>query len=1805
MSTPTSIALSYAQERLWFLEEFQPGTAAYTIPAAFRIRGELDTDRLQRALDTVVARHLPLRTRFGEDGDGRPTAEVVDDVGVDLRVVEASLDEAAEIASREAERGFDLTQVPLIRSVLARVGPDDAVLVLTVHHIAADGWSMDLIARELAAAYDGEPLGDLPTSYADHAASQRAAEDSAALAHWTQQLDGVAPLELPTRPRPAVATSNGEAVQVELDPELVKRLGTFAARQRSTLYMVVLAALEVVLSRFSGQDDFAVGSPVAGRASSDLEQLVGMFANTVVQRADLSGDPSFADLLKRVRRTAISSYAHQDVPFERIVSELGVPRDLSRTPVFTVTFAMQNYLQTVAGNNGLAMERFLHDLRVTRYDLELYLFVDEHGVNGHLMYNTDLFERGLAERLRDALLCVLEAVPDQPDTLVSRLPLLPAAQLTDVLAAGVGPAVEPTDDTLVDLLARQAAATPDAVAVTCDGASLTHAELVERSFHVAQALNSRGVGRDDVVGLCAQRSLAQVVGLVGILRAGAAYLPLDPDLPPARREFLVTDAGAVAVLASAPGLQDGALLVDDLVARAASTSANDSAGSVAVGPRDAVYVIYTSGSTGQPKGVLTEHRAIVNRINWMQRLYRLGAGDAVLHKTPVGFDVSVWELLWPLVSGARLVLAVPGGHRDTAYLRDVIREQQVTTVHFVPSMLSLFLSEEGVDQLSCLRWLFSGGERLAPDLARRAAEVTGAQVHNFYGPAECAIEVCEWPVAKVDPDATTVPLGPPMGGVDVRILDAGLAPVPFGVVGELCIGGIGPARGYLNRPELTAASFVDDPFTPGGRLYRSGDLGRQRPDGVIEFVGRRDAQVKLRGQRLELGEIEAALRTVPGVVAAAADVRGDLLVGYAVPGSGADLEADELRAGVALQLPETMVPGAFVVLDELPLGPTGKLDRARLPEPEVVRVQAAERIPPSTPVEKAIASAWQQVLEVDEVVLDDDFFHLGGHSLVAIQVVAKLRSTLPEGARGLSVMDLFRLRTVRRMAEFAVSDEVGEQHLLHELTAEVARPLLTVVCVPHGGGSAVIYQGMADELPRDVALYALAIPGHDVGVTEEALPFKELAARVCDEVVERIEGPVVLYGHCGVGSAVIVELALLLQQAGRAADAVYIGASFPFARPTGLFGRLVGLVSSERLTGDRSYENWMRALGADLSDLDPEQARFIIHNVRKDSQTAERYFTDLFETQLGRLEAPVVSVVGEHDPATDYATERYREYHRLSPVTALVELPAAGHYFVKYRPGDLAEIVTQVHPALARGGSDVGSSSWTLSQVSREDEAPVLAGIEAADARPGLSAGPVRKAAVGGQPGEGRGTARPSMGRFAIIAGSQLVSNLGSALTDFALPLWVFLQTQSVTQYAILFTLAMVPGLLVAPLAGAIVDRHRRKVVMLVSDTVAGVLEAGLAVLYFTGNLSVWHVYLLVASMSMALTFHRLAYQSAIPQLVPKRYLGHANGLSQMFGGMAQLAVPLVAAGVMAAAGLGGIITIDISTFLFAFVILVLVRFPMTMPFSRKETLLHEMKLGFQHATRTSGFRAMLAWFALLNIFLSPMVLLLSPLVLGFSDLRGVGIVSAAGGAGAFVGGLVLGIWGGPRERKMRGVLVSAVAIACFAFLAGTTPRVSVVALAFAGLYFSLSVMNGIYATIVQTKVAPRFHGRVFAVQTLAAWSTLPLAFLVVAPGLAAWFEPLMLPGGVLADSVGRVIGVGPGRGVGLLYLVLSVVIAVLSLVSLANPRLANLDVEMPDAVPDDVIGLAELEAAHGGPTSPVSPDGTSTAAAARSRATV
>ncbi|MFI5906735.1 amino acid adenylation domain-containing protein [Dactylosporangium sp. NPDC051541] len=1692
--------LSFAQERFWFLEQLAPGNTAAVIPIVLRLRGELDPDRLAAAISGVVARHEPLHSRFVDAGDGRPELRIDPPAPVPLP------DLPREDLETFLAQPFDLATAPMLRAALVRAAADEHLLAIAVHHIAADGWSMDRFAAELATLYAGATPPALPVRYRDFAAWQRADTGLAgSVEYWRATLAGVEPLDLPTdHPRPARQTFSGAEHSFAVG--LRDELHALARDHGVTLHMVLLAAFQAVLGRLTGQTDFAVGSPVAGRQQPELEQLIGMFVNTVPVRAPLAGDPSFAELLQRVKDVCLDGYHHQDLPFEQLVQELNVPRDVRRSPVFQTLFALQNYDQPAVPQwAGLTLEQWPAPVSATRFELELYCREAPEELWATVVYNTDLFAPDTAVRFAGHFRRFLAAVVADPHRRLSDVDLLDPAERALVL-----PPPEPVElpaATVPALIAARMAAQPDAVAVTFEGRHLTYGELDERSARLAAR-----IPRGSLVAVRAERSLDLVVALFAILRAGAAYVPLDPEYPAERLEFMRADCGARPL--------------EDL------TEAEAGDGFTDPGLDDVAYVIYTSGSTGRPKGVPNTHRALLNRLDWMRRRFALGPGDAVLQKTPAGFDVSVWEFFWPLLAGARLVLAAPGGHRDAEYLRDLIRAEQITTLHFVPSMLAVFLATDDVAACTSVRTIVCSGEALPADLARRCLATLPAELHNLYGPTEAAIDVSAW---HCDGDALAglarVPIGAPIQNVALYVLDERLRPAPVGVPGQLFIAGVALARGYHGRPALTADKFRPDPYgPPGARMYATGDLARRRPDGTIDFLGRLDTQVKLRGLRIELGEIEAAVRAAPAVEDAAVVVLDDRLVAY-VAGPEQDL-----RALLKRTLPDYMVPSAFVHLDALPLTPNGKLDRRALPAPTVTRRADVEFVEPATDAERLVAGVWQELLGVERVGAEDDFFDLGGHSLVATQVVARLR----KHGSGVSVLDVFQYKTVRELARLLSPDaDRGPRKLLYELTSTKTRTA-SIVAVPYGGGSAVVYQPLADALPKDWSLYAVAIPGQDIGVREAALPFEELASRLTAEVLERVEGPLIVYGHCGVGSSVAVELARRLEAAGRTVDAVYIGAVFPFARPTGRFsGLLAKLAGREALLSNRVYENWLRSMGVEMAEFDKDEADLIIRNMREHTRLAEEYFTGLFASHVTPIRAPIVSVVGSQDTQTEFYGERYREWHFLTGQTALVVLDEAGHFFLKYRADELAHIVTEVHRSDERqrdpdGGWEVAARSSTIERID----------------------GP-----------------EPSLGRFMAVAAGQLVSIIGSALTEFALPLWIYLQTGSLVRFAVFAVLGLVPGMLVAPFAGAVVDRFDRRKVMLAGDVGAGASQAVLLALALTGTLRVGHVYGLLVVLSVALTFQRLAFSSAVPQLVPKRYLGHANGMVQLSFGAGQFLVPLVAAGLMATVGLRGVLAFDVVSYVAAVGVTLAVKFPKTLAWVRRETFWQEVVGGWRYALGAGSLRPVLLFFAVLNLFMTPLFLLLSPLVLSFADLEAVARVSMAGGLGAIAGGLLMSFWGGPRRHRVRGMLLVVLGLAVSSALPGLRPSELLVGAGALGMSLGLTLANGVYTTIVQVKVPQRFHGRVFAVNTVIAFSTIPIGYAVVAPLGRHLLDPLLAPGGALAGSVGALIGTGPGRGTALLFLLLAAVMVVQVLVSLRLPSLARFDERVPDAAPDDLIG--------------------------------
>ncbi|MHC5852384.1 non-ribosomal peptide synthase/polyketide synthase [Nostoc sp.] len=1059
------LPLSYAQQRLWFLDQLEPNSASYNILFGLCLAGTLNVAALEQSLIEIIHRQEALRTNF-ITVDGQAAQIIQTETNWTVTVVDLQhlpLTEqktaAQKLVQEQAIQPFDLESQALIRATLVMLSPTEQWLLVCMHHVVSDGWSISVFVQELQALYNAysqgqlSPLLPLPIQYADFAIWQRqwlvGEVLNSQLSYWKQQLANAPTfLPLPTdRPRPAVQTFNGAYLEFTLPGELTQRLVQLSQQQGCTLFMTLLAAYNTLLYRYTGQEDILVGSPIANRDRSEIEGLIGFFVNTLVMRTEISGDRSFNELLPRIREMALSAYAHQDLPFEMLVEALQPERDLSHTPLFQVMFVLNNAPTSEVELTGLSVSSLSIESAIAKFDLTLGIENISTGLVGWWEYNTDLFDSSTIERMTGHFVTLLESIVANPQERISQLPMLTASEQQQLLVEWNDTSVDyPQDKCIHQLFEEQVERTPDAVAVVFKNQQLTYHELNCRANQLAHYLQSLGVSADVLVGICAERSLEMVVGLLGILKAGGAYLPLDPEYPQDRLGFMLEDAQVSVLLSQQqlveklPEHQARVVCLDtDWEIIPQSNQQNPIAG---VQASNLAYVIYTSGSTGKPKGAINTHLGICNRLLWMQQAYQLTEIDCVLQKTPFSFDVSVWEFFWPLLTGARLVVAKPGGHKDSGYLVNLILEQQVTTLHFVPSMLQIFLEEQGLKDCSSLKQVICSGEALPLELQERFFACLGCQLHNLYGPTEAAIDVTFWECQR-ESNLKTVPIGRPISNTQIYILDQNLQPVPVGVPGELHIGGAGLARGYLNRPELTQEKFIPNPFSgsrgaeeqrsrgvrerrrkiakspvASPRLYKTGDLARYLPDGNIEYLGRIDNQVKIRGFRIELGEIEAALSQHQDVQTSVVIVREDIpgdkrLVAYIVPQPQVTPTISQLRSFLKEELPEYIVPSAFVTLDSLPLTPNGKLDRRALPAPEPSSELSDKYVTPRTPLEEILAQIWVQVLKVEPVGRHDNFFELGGHSLLATQLISRMRSSLKVE---LPLRSLFAAPTIAELA---------------------------------------------------------------------------------------------------------------------------------------------------------------------------------------------------------------------------------------------------------------------------------------------------------------------------------------------------------------------------------------------------------------------------------------------------------------------------------------------------------------------------------------------------------------------------------------------------------------------------------------------------------------------------------------------------------------------------------------------------------------------------------------------------------------------
>jgi len=1093
--------VSFAQQRLWFLSQLEPDNPSYNLSQILRLKGELNVNALEQAINTIIARHESLRTTFKQI-EGEPVQIVSGMERIKLGFADLKLlpesergDEAHRLTVTEARRPFDLTRDLLLRAVLVRLADDDHWLLLTMHHIVSDGWSMGIFAKELSNIYEALlthreiDLPELQVQYPDFAEWQRewlqgeVLEEQ--LGYWLKSLAGApAMLKLPTdHPRPVQQSFSGANVSLKLSQKLSQALAEFSQREGVTLFMTTLAAFQTLLFRYTGQEDIVIGTPIAGRNRVEIESLIGFFVNTLALRTNVSGSSTFRQLVRRVKEVALGAYSHQDLPFEKLVEELNPERNLSHSPVFQVMFTVQNAPRETPALSGLTITRVPMPSVTAKLDLSLFLTETATGLNCWFEYNTDLFHEATIERMAAHFETLLEGIVANPEQRLTELPLLTAPERSQLLIEWNDTAVDYCRDVCIHtLFEEQVEINGDKVALISETARLTFGELNQRANQLAHYLKRRGVGPEVLVGICVERSVEMIIGLLAILKAGGAYVPLDPGHPAERISFMLTDSAAHLLLTQ-HGLGESlsswggeTIYLDSEWAEITRDSGDNPAATASAA--NSAYVLYTSGSTGQPKGVVNTHRASVNRFAWMWRAYPFAKDEVCCQKTSLSFGDSIWEIFGPLLQGVPLVIIPDEVVKDPQRFVTELATNKVTRLVLVPSLLRVMLelNEDLAQQLGKLRFCVCSGETLPVELAAMFREqLPQTLLINLYGSSEVAADVLCYEVDQTE-GLTTIPVGRPIANTSVYVVDANFQPVPLGVLGEICIGGEGLARSYFKQAELTAEKFVPDPFSAedGARLFRTGDIGRYLPDGKVEYQGRRDHQVKVRGFRIELGEIETQLESHPNVhqavVVASDNERGDRQLLAYIVAAGAAPGDKELRGYLRRKLPDYMIPAAFAVLDSLPLTPSGKIDRHALPARLGTRSDLEEaHIAPRDDIEKRLALIWERVLGLQSVGIRDSFFDLGGHSLLAVRLVWEIEKEL--GQR-LPLVSFFHDPTIEYLASLLRQDVRSiSWPTLVKIQADGPKPAL--VCVSMPNVNALGYRTLARCLGPDQPVFGL------------------------------------------------------------------------------------------------------------------------------------------------------------------------------------------------------------------------------------------------------------------------------------------------------------------------------------------------------------------------------------------------------------------------------------------------------------------------------------------------------------------------------------------------------------------------------------------------------------------------------------------------------------------------------------------------------------------------------------------------------------
>jgi len=1757
------LPMSPVQRRLYFLQALHPQGAAYNISEAVRLRGRLDVDRLRRAVREVVGRHEVLRTVCVHDAD-EPELLLADqdtvdrDTGIELvdpgRAI--GLDQARDLLRQRCERPFRLDAELPLRTTLVRLSSDDHVLLFVAHHIASDDWSSRLFLREVFARYASGPASvsppDLP-QYADFAAWQHAELTDDVLReqldHLRERLAGMpSTLEFPvTGPRPETPSDRGAELAFPLGQRTSARLRAVARAAHVTPVAVLLAAFGYVLHRHCATDDVVVASPVTVRDRPELERMLGCFINTVPLRLDFAdAGRARRQVVRDAAECLIGALEHRDLPYERLVAQLRPERHRDGGQLVRAMFNHLDAVSVDATGTGLRAEPVA--LERTRAQFDLSCVVVDHGdtLTAHLGYATDVLPAELVTRIGEHFTEVLDALLSDLDAPVRSLPAVPHRDLP-ILTPPAGPDATELPVPIVRFEAC-AAAEPDRPAVRCRDDVATYRDLNARANRLARHLADRGIGAGDVVALLLDRSVDLVAAMLAVQKAGAAYLPLDPVFPPGHIAAILSESKSRLVLTH--GMVDRVpvtgvevVALEAIAERLAGYPSSNP--ELAVDPASPMYLLFTSGSSGRPKGVVVEHRNVASFLTGMVARMALPPGLSFANVTTFAADLGLTNIYGALTTGGTLHVIPYEWATDSEQLADYLTAHPVDFMKSVPSHLQA-LNEAGVlAAVLPYRYLVLAGEAFPWHLVDAVGGARpGCEIWNHYGPTETTVDVLAHRVPEAgDPlrqHAGSVPIGHPIDRVRTHIVDRKLRPVPVGTPGELLIAGASVARGYLSG---VVGGFVPDPFSESlaggwhGRAYRTGDLVRQLPGGAVEYLGRIDRQVKIRGYRVEPGHVEEVLRGCPDIADVAVAVRDDAqgrpaLVAYVVPDrSVTSPSSKDLREYAVRALPPYLVPSAFVALDRLPVTPNGKLDWRALPAPDLDAARAGDMRPPRHDLDQRIVEVFRTALGRSAIGIDDDFFELGGDSLTAMRVVRQI-------GENLRVISLFQHPTVRRLADFIQASAGPGGGLLVRMSrgprtgAPAPAVEATVLAVPFGGGSAAGYHELANALPAEFPLYAVDLPGHDFGNCDQPLePFDHVVEQVVAEARRRIPGPILVYGHC-VGSAMAHAVAEGLKAAGADVVGVAFGGAYPSPHlPGRFFRRWARWFPSDRWKGDRLYQEMLRSIGGFTDAVDQAEQSFIVRALRHDSRGADTYYTRACHDPDHERRLPALCVVGEWDRLTEFHHERYREWDLLCASTDLAVIPDAGHYFVKHQAGLLSEIVVGWARRLRTGAS----------------------------------------AARTAPPRPSRAVGRPGLWRFVMVSLGQLLSMTGTRISAFGLGVWVYLETGSATYFSLILVWAVLPGLVALPFAGAVVDRFDRRLVMLVGDLIGAAGTGFCLLMYASGGLRIWHIYLTAGLGSIANAFQQPAFIAATTQLVPKQYLARVSGVVQALVATSMTAGPLLGAALIVGVGVGGVLAVDIVTLVLSVAILLLIRFPDALFRKREESVWKEIAGGFRYIARRPGFVAMNGYFLAYNLLLGFSIALAPPIVLSFGSPGTLSLATTMGGVGGIVGGLVMALWGG-FERRATGMIGFGVLTGAGMVVVALHPTQVFPILGLAVIGASIALLNGHWQTLIQNKVGTELQGRMITTNRMIANLTEPVGYFCAGWLADAWFEPAIRPGGWLSESVGEFFGTGPGRGMALMLLVLGVAQVAVAVTGMRWRTLRYMEDDLPDAVPGAVV---------------------------------